>query len=192
MIINLKTLNMKKHIFITVLVLLSMKAFSQENMITLSGGYSFANIEDTEIQATGFRINGLYEFNPNGGKFAHGFSVGYIGLTAEETVGQAVTTYKVNSYPIYYAPKVMFGNEKVKAFIKGALGMQYAGLKREGAAISIDDNDFGFYAGGGAGVMLFIKSNIFLNAEYEIAWASNSWYSDGWMNTASVGLGFKF
>ena len=57
---------MKKHIFITFLVLLSMKAFSQENMLTISGGYSFANIEDTDIKGTGFRINGLYEFNPHG------------------------------------------------------------------------------------------------------------------------------
>jgi hypothetical protein len=182
---------MKKHIFIAVLVLFSVKAFSQENIVTLSGGYSFATIEDTDIKATGFRINGLYEFNPNSGMVAHGFSVGYIGLTAEETVGQAVTTYTINSFPIYYAPKVMFGSEKIKAFIKGALGTQISGLKREGA-VSLSDNDFGFYGGGGAGVMLFIKSNIFINAEYEIAWASNSWYNDGWINSATGGIGFKF
>jgi len=182
---------MKKHIFITVLVLLSMKAFSQENAITLSGGYSFATIEDTDIKGTGFRINGLYEYNPNEGKFAHGFSFGYIGLKAEETIGQATQKYTINSFPIYYAPKVMFGSEKVKAFIKGALGMQFAGLKKEGL-VSLSDNDLGFYGGGGAGVMLFIKSNIFINAEYEIAWASNSWYKDGWMNTAGGGIGFKF
>ena len=182
---------MKKHIFITLMVLLSMKAFSQENAVTLSGGYSFATIEDTDIKGTGFRINGLYEYNPNGGKFAHGFSFGYIGLKAEETIGQATQKYTINSFPIYYAPKVMFGSEKVKAFIKGALGMQFAGLKKEGL-VSLSDNDLGFYGGGGAGVMLFIKSNIFINAEYEIAWASNSWYKDGWMNTAGGGIGFKF
>jgi len=182
---------MKKHIFITLLVLLSMKAFSQENAITLSGGYSFATIEDTDIKGTGFRINGLYEYNPNEGKFAHGFSFGYIGLKAEETIGQATQKYTINSFPIYYAPKVMFGSEKVKAFIKGALGMQFAGLKKEGL-VSLSDNDLGFYGGGGAGVMLFIKSNIFINAEYEIAWASNSWYKDGLMNTAGCGIGFKF
>jgi hypothetical protein len=182
---------MKKHFLITFLVLLSMKAFSQENVVTLSGGYSFANIEDTDIKGTGFRINGLYEFNPNSGKFAHGFSIGYIGLKAEETIGQAVQTYTINSFPIYYAPKVMVGSDKVKAFIKGALGGQFSGLKREGV-VSLSDNDFGFYGGGGAGVMLFIKSNIFINAEYEIAWASNSCYKDGWMNTAMAGIGFNF
>jgi len=182
---------MKKQIFIIVLVLLSLKAFSQQNMITLSGGYSFANIEDTDIKGTGYRINGLFEFNPMEGKFAHGISFGYIGLKAEESIGQATQSYTINSFPIYYAPKVMFGSDKVKAFVKGALGMQFAGLKKEGF-VSLSDNDFGFYGGGGAGVMLFIKSNVFINAEYEIAWASNSWYKDGWMNTASGGIGFKF
>jgi hypothetical protein len=182
---------MKKHIFITLLVLLSMKAFSQENAVTVSGGYSFATIEDTDIKGTGFRINGLYEFNPNGGKFAHGFSFGYIGLKADETIGQIKQSYTINSFPIYYAPKVMFGSDKVKAFIKGALGMQIASLTKEGA-VSLSDHDLGFYGGGGAGVMLFINSNIFINAEYEIAWASNSWYRDGWMNTAGGGIGFKF
>ena len=171
--------------------MLSLKAFSQQNIITLSGGYSFANIEDTDIKGTGYRINGLFEFNPMEGKFAHGISFGYIGLKAEESIGQATQSYTVNSFPIYYAPKVMFGSDKAKAFVKGALGMQFAGLKKEGF-VSLSDNDFGFYGGGGAGVMLFIKSNIFINAEYEIAWASNSWYKDGWMNTAGGGIGFKF
>ena len=122
---------------------------------------------------------------------AHGFSVGYIHLTATDGVGQQSVTSTVNSFPIYYAPKVMFGKERIKLFIKGALGAQFAGLKREGA-ISISDNDFGFYGGGGAGILIFLKDNIFINGEYEIAWASNSWYKDGWINTAGGGIGFKF
>ena len=182
---------MKRNILIAFLVLCSVQVFSQQNMFTVSGGYSFSNIEDTDIKGTGFRINGSFEFNPMEGKFAHGLSFGYIGLKAEETIGQGTQSYAINSFPIYYAPKVMFGSDKVKAFVKGALGMQFAGLKREGI-ISLSDNDFGFYGGGGAGVMLFLKENIFINAEYEIAWASNSWYKDGWMNTAMGGIGFKF
>jgi len=186
---------MKKQIFIAMLVLLSMKAFSQENILTLSSGYSFATIEDTDIKATGFRINGLYEFNPMGGMFAHGISFGYIGISALvqpiDGLGSQLVEYKINSFPLYYAPKVMFGNEKVKAFVKGALGMQFAGLKKEGL-VNLSDSDFGFYGGGGAGFMFFIKDNIFINAEYEIAWASNAFYKDGWINTAGGGIGFKF
>jgi len=182
---------MKKQIFMLFLILVSFKALSQENMVTLSGGYSFANIEDTDIKGTGFRINGLYEFNPMNSKFAHGFSFGYIGLTASEGIGSQTINYTINSFPLYYAPKVMFGNEKIKAFVKGVLGAQFASLKREGA-VNLSDNDFGFYGGGGGGIMFFLKENIFINAEYEIAWASNNWYKDGWMNSAMGGIGFKF
>jgi hypothetical protein len=32
------------------LLILAMKAFSQGNMITISGGYAFSNIEDTEYE----------------------------------------------------------------------------------------------------------------------------------------------
>jgi hypothetical protein len=182
---------MKKYILITFLIMLSIKAISQENMLTVSGGYSFANIEDTDTKGTGWRINGLYELNPMGGGFAHGISIGYINLSATETVLQQTVKNTVGSLPVYYAPKVMFGKNKIKGFIKGALGMQYAWLKREGV-VSLSDNDFGFYGGGGAGIMIFIKENIFINGEYEIAWASNSWYKDGWINTAGGGIGFKF
>ena len=85
----------------------------------------------------------------------------------------------------------MFGNEKFKGFFIGAMGAQFAALKREGL-VEFSDNDFGFYGGGGAGVLVFLKENIFINAEYEIAYASNSWYKDGWMNTAMGGIGLKF
>ena len=54
------------------------------------------------------------------------------------------------------------------------------------------DHDFGLYVDGGAGVMVLLKENIFINVEYEIAYASNSWYKDGWMNTEMGGIGFKF
>jgi len=182
---------MKKNIFLAILILISAKAFSQENMVTLSGGYSFANIEDTDNKGTGWRINGLYEFNPGGGVVAHGFSFGYISLTATEGIGSQTIESKISSFPLYYAPKVMFGKEKIKVFLKGVLGAQYASLKREGV-VTISDNDFGFYGGAGAGIMLYLKENIFINAEYEIAWASNSCYKDGWMNTAGAGIGFKF
>ena len=182
---------MKRNIFITLILLLSLKAISQENMITISGGYAFANIEDSDEKGTGWRINGLYEFNPGGGKLAHGISFGYINLVSTEGSGSLETTSTINSFPFYYAPKVMFGNEKIKAFVKGALGMQFSGLKREGI-VSFSDNDLGFYGGGGAGIMIFLKENFFIIGEYEIAWASNSSYKDGWINSAMVGIGFRF
>lgn len=183
--------NMKANWIIICLLLLSVSAFPQENAITLGGGYAFANIEDTDNQGTGWRINALYEFNMMGGRFAHGLAAGYINISATDEEGLQTTESHVNSFPIYYAPKFMFGNEKVKGFVKGALGFQIAGLKREGL-VTVTDSDMGFYGGGGAGLMFFLKENIFINAEYEIAWASNNIYKDGWINSAMLGFGFKF
>jgi len=183
---------MKKNLIIVLLIMLSLHAFSQENAVTISGGYTFANIEDATNQGTGYRINGLYEFNPAGGAFAHGIAFGYISVSAEDVEIAQTTTYKINSFPLYYQPKFMFGTEKFKGFVKGALGMQFAGLKRTGTIGELSDNDFGFYGGGGTGFMVFLSDKFFINAEYEIAWASNSWYKDGWMNTAMGGIGIKF
>lgn len=49
---------MKKSITLLVFAMLTTLAYGQENRITLSGGYVFANVEDTDVNTTGFRING--------------------------------------------------------------------------------------------------------------------------------------
>jgi len=182
---------MKKSIFFVILILASVKAMSQENMVTISGGYAFANIADVDLNGTGWRVNGLYEFNPSGSKFAHGISFGYISVSATEGTEPDYIKYTVNSLPIYYAPKFIFGSDKIKGFVKGALGMQFAAVKREGMS-NLDDNDFGFYGGAGVGGLFFLKENLFINVEYELAYVSNAWYKDKLMNTIGGGLGFRF
>jgi len=182
---------MKKSFFILLLFLISFNAMSQQNMFTISGGWASANVADNDKTGTGWTLRGVWEMNPQEGKFAHGLGFGYTHLSTTDGTGLNTTTSSINSFPLYYAPKMMFGKEKVKFFIKGALGVQIAGLKREGA-VEVTDSDFGFYGGAGTGLMLFVKENVFLNAEYELAWASNGWYNDGWISTIGLGVGFKF
>ncbi len=188
-----RKLNMiMKHFFVILALLTStFTAWAQESMITISGGYAFANIKDLDDQATGWRINALYEFNPQQGMFAHGIELGYINIKASGNILEENVTSTVSSFPIYYAPKLLFGAGKARAFVKGALGMQFASLKREGI-VELKDHDAGFYGGGGAGVMINLGENLFINAEYEIAWVSNSFYKDGWLNSATGGIGIKF
>jgi hypothetical protein len=178
---------MKKSIFLCLMILFSISAMSQQNMVTLSGGYASANISDSSIKGTGWTINGNYEI-PMDGKFSHGFSFGYINLKATEDN----TNYTIGSVPFYYTPKVTLGQDKLKFFLKGALGMQFASIERAGTTTIFNDHDFGFYGGGGTGLMLYVKENIFIDAEYEIAWASNSFYKSGWISTIRGGIGFKF
>ena len=161
-------------------------------MVTLSGGYVFTDVEEVDENATGFRINGLYEYNPRQGMLAHGASLGYIRTIATHTVGLQTTEYTLSSFPIYYAPKVLFGKQSFKGFIKGALGMHYSGYKRTGALGELDSWDFGFYGGASLGVMKSFNDKLFINVEYEWAYLSNSAYRDGFVNSIMAGIGIKF
>lgn len=188
---------MKNKLLLIGFLLSSFSLWSQENMVTISGGYAWANIEDVETNATGWRLNGLYEFNPNQGKLAHGLSFGYIG-----TSGSADTTLitgsvkevevKINNWPIYYAPKLMFGSEKLKGFVKGAIGFQFSSMNTTTSGIETTVKDAGFYGGLGAGIILNLSEKLFINLEYEWAYASNSFYRDGFINSAMGGIGMRF
>lgn len=185
---------MKRLSLFLILVLFSVTVFAQENMVTLSGGYAWANMDEVDAKATGFRINGLYEYNPSEGKVAHGASVGYIGLNAtDDTFSTSEPVeYKLTSWPIYYAPKVMFGKDKFKAFIKGAAGIHISKYKRTGYIGELSTNDMGFYGGLGAGIIINLSDKLFINGEYEWAWMSNGYYEGGFMNSAMGGLGMRF
>lgn len=187
---------MKKNLSILLMVLATTTVWAQESMFTLSGGYSFANVENIDTDMTGFRINGLYEFNPNEGKVAHGLSIGYIGVKGDYTYsgqsGNNTIEVKSNTWPIYYAPKYLFGGGSAKGFIKGALGMQFSGLNYTGPVGEVDTSDAGFYGGLGAGFMKTFNEKFFIAVEYEWAYMSNSFYTDGFMNTVSGGIGMKF
>jgi hypothetical protein len=190
---------MKRILLTPVFLLLTYAGFSQQNMITISGGYVFGKLNggelvtsDPDVKGSGWRVNGLYEFNPAEGKVAYGFSMGYISVSANDDSGLDTVEYKVSTIPIYFAPKYIFGNETIKGFIKGALGVQSARIERTGVAGSLEASDFGFYGGVSAGLMVFVHEKIFLNAEYEFAYMSNSYYTDGLLNSVMLGIGIKF
>jgi Outer membrane protein beta-barrel domain len=184
---------MKKHLIIAVLILICAGAWAQESMVTLSYGYAFANPEQSSENADGFRINGLFEYNPNQGKIAHGLNIGYVLTKYNQETTLGVDEFSIRSWPIYYAPKVILGNsDKFKFFLKGALGLHFSKYTSEGSLVDVETADTGFYGGAGLGGMLFLKENIFLNLEYEWAYLSNSYYDNGFLNTAQLGIGFKF
>jgi hypothetical protein len=180
---------MNRTLLIIVLIFSSAALWAQENIITVSSGYATAKIADSGgLKGTGWNIRGLYEFsNQDDSKFVHGVSFGFINTHASE----GDQKYRLNSFPLYYAPKIMTGNGKIKAFLKGAIGVQFSSVRREGI-VYLTDADMGLYAGAGAGIMLMLSEDIFINAEYEIAWASNKYYKDGLINTVGGGIGVKF
>jgi len=189
---------MKRSIMLVIAVFAAVVAFSQSNLVSLSGGYSWAKVDDSEniqddpdIKGTGWRINGAYDYVNYKGNFSYGCAAGYISVSADYKGVADTAEYTVSTVPFYFVPKYLFGKEKIQGFIKLAIGGQSARLKRKGQAGEVKANDFGFYGGGGAGLMIFVKENVFINAEYEIAYMTNSFYRNGLMNSALFGIGLK-
>jgi hypothetical protein len=179
---------MKRNLLILAIILCSTVLRAQDNLITISSGYATAKISDSDLKGTGWNIRGLYEFNQqDDSKFLHGISFGFINTHASE----GEQRYRLNSFPLYYAPKIMAGKGKLKGFLKGALGIQFSSVRLEGL-FDLTDADMGLYAGAGAGIMLMLNEELFINAEYEIAWASNKYYKDGLISTIGGGIGIKF
>ena len=183
---------MKKTFLFLLLTCLGGIVIAQENILSVTGGYSFGKPENSDLSLTGWRINGTYEFNPTQGPWAFGLSIGYISLSGkEEAVLVGPTEYKTGTIPIYFAPKFMFGSDKIKGFIKGAIGTHNTKFTRT-ALVEITDNDWGFYAGGSAGLNFSVTEKVFLTAEYELGWLSNVSYKDGLINSVLGGIGFRF
>jgi hypothetical protein len=189
---------MKTRILVIALFFVTGITCAQENMLTISGGYSFTNIEDVDLSTSGWRINGTYEFNKQEGHMAHGFSIGYISTTATGTATLFNQTqeadFEVSSLPMYYAPKYLLGKGPLKGFVKGALGWQFSNYKASGSITgsSVEASDSGFMGGLGLGAMFNFTEKIFINVEYEWTYMNNSYYKDDFMNSVMGGLGFRF
>ena len=192
-----------KQLFITMtLVSLSFIVFSQENKVNITGGYAWLNANDNDynnsendIKISGWRITGTYEFISNEGKVAYGFSMGYIGMSGSYngTADSLYTAnYSVSSIPLYFAPKFLFGNDRVKGFIKLTLGGIRTDFERTGTATGVSATGYGFYGGGGAGLEIAVSESVYIIGEYEIAYVSSSYYSGSLLQSASGGIGVRF
>lgn len=189
---------MKRIILTFILIGCVLFGFSQ-SMVNLTGGYAWTKINasdyisgDPDITGTGWRITGTYDYNPNEGSVAYGFSLGYVSLSATYDGTLDTTELKLSAVPLYFAPKYLFGNEKIKGFAKLAIGGQSATLKKTDSSGTVTVSDFGFYGGAGGGLMFFLNDKVFLNAEYEIAYVTNYYYQSGLIQSASAGIGIKF
>lgn len=167
-------------------------AVAKEKMLTISYGDVSADFEDADTDASGWRLNLSYETGAKGGKVLHGLVIGYIENTADYTSAAQTTHYKLQTIPIYYAPKYLIGEKAFKGFLKGALGLQYSKFKRSGALGDIDTNDVGFFGGVSLGAMFMFNEKVFANIEYEWDYVGNSYYQDSEMQSAMIGLGARF
>jgi len=192
-----------KRFFITItLVSIAFLGFSQENKVNITGGYAWLNASDNDynnsendIKTSGWRITGTYEYNPNEGKVAYGFSIGYIDMSGSYngTADSVYTAdYSVSSIPLYFAPKFLFGNDRIKGFIKLNLGGIRTNFERTGTGTGVSATGYGFYGGAGAGLEINVSENIYIIGDYEINYVSSSYYSGSLLQSASGGIGVRF
>ncbi|MBL7903137.1 MAG: outer membrane beta-barrel protein [Bacteroidia bacterium] len=183
---------MKKIAVLFVFIIGSLNSRAQQNMISVEGGWAMADLEEVSTSMNGWRIAGLYEFNPYAGKVTHGISFGYVGMSTDVMVGATNIHYELGSFPVYYAPGLLLGKDKFKFQLKGALGWQFSNINRTGLLIETKNSDGGITLGAGAGGLYNINSNTFLNFGYEFLFMDNSFYLDEFLHTIKLGLGFKF
>lgn len=184
---------MRRLTLFLILAFCSLTVFSQENMVSLSGGYVFANMDAFDGKATGWGIDGVFEFNPMEGKIAHGVVIAFKSTKAtEESISVDENEYKLSNLPVYYQPKILLGSDKIKVFFEGAVGFHWSKYKRSGFLGDFSSTDVGFYGGLGAGIMKPLGDRTFINIEYQWAWLSNSFYQNGFINSVMGGIGRRF
>lgn len=164
----------------------------KDKFLTISYGDVSTDIEEADADTSGWRLNLSYESGAKNGNVLHGFVIGYIETTADVTTAAQTSSYKLESLPVYYAPKLLFGKSAFKGFLKGAIGMHFSDYTRTGSLGDIDTQDTGLYAGASLGAMYTFNEKVLINAEYEWAYLSNSYYRDEEVQSAMLGLGFRF
>ena len=163
----------------------------KETMLTINYGNVYGNVEDSDANASGWRLNGSYEVNRPGNKFWHGIGFGYIETTGESARNSEKVDYTLTSFPIYYQPKILFGKESLKGFVKGALGWHFSDYEATGTLARVETNESGLYAGIAAGGMFVIKTKYIISLEYEWAYLDNYYYRDNAVQSAMLGFGIK-
>ena len=109
-------------------------------------------------------------------------------MAVSESEGNANTRFR--ALPLLFVPKFLFGDGKIKGYIKGSAGLQNSRFKYDGAVLSAEDWDFGIVLGGGAGANYAINEKVFLNLDYDFLWINNTAYKEVAANSISLGVGF--
>jgi len=180
---------MKKLLLSITLMITSGGLFAQENIILLQGGPASGN---GSASPTGYRIAAAWEFQPAGEWWTMGASLGMVKLSASQTILSSTSTFDVTTIPICFVSRLTFGGEKVKAFVRGQLGTHISTISYSGSISLASESQWGMAAGISPGVMFWVSPKVFLGADYEWLWISNTFENSGSVGIASGSLGLKF
>lgn len=184
---------MPKYFFAFILTFAALHSFAQSKYLNLSAGYALANIKSVDTNADGWRISASLEYPSKHDRVLHAVTLGHITTSAtitEMSGGQPIESkYTIGTWPLYYAPKFLIGNSHLQGYVKPLAGMQFSTIKRSGTLEDASSGDAGFFTGIGLGGMIHLNADHYINLEYEWAYQSNSYYSDGFLHSITVGYG---
>lgn len=79
----------------------------------------------------------------------------------------------------------------IRIFARGSLGCHISDYSRSGTLGSSSGDEFGFFGGAALGGSIVVKQKFFISAEYEWSYMSNSYFQDGAVQSALIGIGMK-
>ena len=183
-----------KRINISIMLSLLTVAFARAQylpgarLLTVTGGYTLMQIEETSNSVNGFETGGSFEQTSYDSKWAYGVSVTFIRVTDESTNGKSI--YRTT--PITFQGKYLFGSPVIKGYVQTNLGIHSSEVEWDGTVVNSQNWDFGFVMGGGAGFQWYLSDKVFITGGYNIKWLHNSYYNEGLAHTFQGGLGFLF
>jgi hypothetical protein len=164
---------------------------AQTSNLILSGGWATVQPEDEDEATNGFKIGVQYEFEV-ADRWLIGGSLSFLSFKSESSGTSASTQSTYQTWPFTPYAKYRIGkSETIHGYVKGVAGMQISSLKREGQQTEIKDHDVGLAIGPGAGIVVPLSEKLFLVADYEFLYVTNSFYNDGIINQVSLGLGIR-
>jgi hypothetical protein len=167
------------------------------SLLIMNVGFTMASPEDNDNDLHGNTFSVNYEASNYEGNLAGGVSIGYMITSADSTTASGETVSRLNSvsystFPIILYGRYLFGTDQFKGYIGAGFGIQFSNVKFYTNNAQVEGTDSGVLIGGMAGINYFFNDKVFVNANYNLSWLSNSYYKDGMIQTITFGLGFQF
>lgn len=183
---------MKKSFFFLCFLVLTFAANGQDIKLGIGGGYVFANSQQGEGRLSGFRVNGIYEYQAYRSRLSHGLVLSYVNTSGLIVRNQLEQDQEVWMIPFSYQPKYYFSEESARAYVKPVLGLNFSQSTVTSPINQRKEDNIGFYGGAAAGIEADLGYSGFVTLEYKISYVPNGFFESGLLHALQVGIGFRY
>jgi len=183
---------MKKSFFFLCFLVLTFVANGQDIKLGIGGGYVFANSQQGQGRLSGFRVNGIYEYQTYRSRISHGLGFSYVNTSGPIEKNQVQQDQEVWMVPFSYQPKYYFSEESARAYIKPVLGINYSQSTVTVSSRFRKEDNIGFFGAAAAGIESDLGYNGFMTVEYKFSYVPNGFFDRGLMHSLQVGIAFRY